>query len=187
MQQIVLEGGFDTPSVDSARSFRGILDAMARPGTIHSLDGAAPPEPLSVAAGAVVLTLCDRSTPLFLAGEYDTPQVRQWIAFHTGAPVASPETCAFALGRWEELVPLSRYPIGTSEYPDSSATLIVQMDALLPNGATLQGPGIKDTAELALPDVTAFQANHTLFPLGLDFIFTSGTQVAALPRSTEVS
>ncbi|MEO0766502.1 MAG: phosphonate C-P lyase system protein PhnH, partial [Pseudomonadota bacterium] len=33
----------------------------------------------------------------------------------------------------------------------------------------------------------AFQRNAMLFPLGLDFMFTSGAQIAALPRSTKVS
>ena len=82
--------------------------------------------------------------------------------------------------------PTIKYAIGTSEYPDRSATLIVESTALLASGATLRGPGIDSQAALSLPEVTAFQSNHALFPLGLDFIFTSGNDIAALPRSTEV-
>ena len=40
---------------------------------------------------------------------------------------------------------------------------------------------------LSLPEVPAFQANSAMFPLGLDFIFTCGDRLAALPRTTEVS
>jgi len=60
------------------------------------------------------------------------------------------------------------------------------MPELSSHGATLSGPGIKDTASLSLPDCAAFQANAMLFPLGLDFIFTCADRLAALPRTTRV-
>ena len=93
----------------------------------------------------------------------------------------------FAVGTWDALAPLSSYPVGTPEYPDRSATLIVECAELAPTGATLRGPGIRSQASLSLPDIEAFQSNHALFPLGLDFILTGGKQVAALPRSTTVT
>lgn len=181
-----LDGGFRDPALDAAKAFRGLMNAMARPGTIHDVTGAAPPEPLSVAAGTALLTLCDAETPLFLSGVYDVANIRDWVTFHTGASLVGPAHCMFALGRWQDLVPLSAYPVGTPEYPDRSATLIVETQGLAQSGATLSGPGIRDTAELALPDIAALQGNHALYPLGLDFLFTEGDRIAALPRSTEV-
>jgi len=187
MQAETLSGGFTDPAIQSAHVFRSVMEAMARPGTIHEITGVEPPVPLSKAAGAVLLTLCDTETPVYLAGDADCDAVRAWLAFHPGAPVTGPSHCIFAVGTWESLGPLSAYPIGTSEYPDRSATLIVERAELAASGATLTGPGIKDAASLTLPDMKAFQANNALFPLGLDFIFTSGSHLAALPRSTEVS
>lgn len=181
-----LEGGFAQPAQEAARAFREVMEAMARPGTIRPISGATPPAPLSQAAGTVLLTLCDGDTPVHLAGACDTPAIRAWLAFHTGAPVAGPDTCAFAVGTWADLAPLSAYRVGTASYPDRSATLIVEMAALEPAGATLTGPGIRDRAALSLPETAAFQSNRALFPLGLDFIFTCGGQLACLPRSTEV-
>lgn len=181
-----LKGGFRNPPVDAAHAFRGVMTAVARPGTIARLVGAAPPVPLSRAAGAVVLTLCDPETPLHLAGDADCDAVRAWVAFHTGAPLVGPSACAFALGTWKALAPHAVYPQGTAEYPDRSTTLIVECDRLEPEGATLTGPGIRDTAALSLPDIDAFRANAARFPLGLDFLFTCGDRVAALPRSVEV-
>ena len=186
MRADALEGGFADPAPDAAHAFRAIMEAMARPGTIHDLVGAAPPAPLSVAAGGALLTLADGTTPVHLAGEADCEAVRRWLAFHTGAPVTGAQTCAFAVGTWAALLPLSSYPVGTPEYPDRSATLIVEVDRLAPEGATLCGPGIREMAELSLPETRAFAENHARAPLGLDFIFTCGAQVAALPRSTEV-
>ena len=85
------------PAIDAAQAFRAIMRAMARPGTIETVAGVAPPPPLSVAAGAVLLTLCDAETPLHLAGEADCDAVRAWVTFHTGAPLARPRT---AVSRW---------------------------------------------------------------------------------------
>lgn len=186
MQASTLSGGFDDPATQSAHAFRSVMEAMARPGTIQDIHGAAPPAPLSPAMGAVLLTLCDTETPVYLAGDMDCEAARAWLAFHTGAPFVGPAQCMFAVGKWDALAPLAVYPIGTSEYPDRSATLIVECSELAA-GATLTGPGIKDQATLSLPELEAFQANRTLFPLGLDFIFTCGERLAALPRSTEVS
>ncbi|MFZ5963655.1 phosphonate C-P lyase system protein PhnH [Thalassococcus sp. BH17M4-6] len=187
MRADTLSGGFDTPAVQSAHAFRSIMEAMARPGIRRDITGAAPPAPLSTAAGGVLLTLCDTDTPVYLAGAADTVDVRAWLAFHTGAPVAGPSHCMFAVGTWDALLPLTTYPIGSAQYPDRSATLIVECDELTASGATLRGPGIPSQAALSLPEIAAFQANRALFPLGLDFIFTSGRQLAALPRTTEVS
>jgi len=182
-----LDGGFADPAREAARAFRAILEAMSRPGRIETVSGTAPPAPCSVAAAAALLTLCDATTPIFLAPSHDTGALRGWITFHTGAPFTGPEHAAFALGTWEALSPVSRYAIGTSEYPDRAATLIVEMDALEAKGATLTGPGIKDTAHLNLPELAAFQQNRRAFPLGFDCIFTCGDRLAGLPRSTQVS
>ncbi|MBV1866781.1 MAG: phosphonate C-P lyase system protein PhnH [Marinosulfonomonas sp.] len=186
MQANTLSGGFADPATQSAHAFRSVMEAMARPGTIQDIHGVAPPAPLSPAMGAVLLTLCDTETPVYLAGDMDCEAARAWLAFHTGAPFVGPAHCMFAVGKWDTIAPLEVYPIGTSEYPDRSATLIVECSELAA-GATLTGPGIKDQATLSLPELEAFQANRTLFPLGLDFIFTCGERLAALPRSTEVS
>ena len=186
METTALQGGFDAPAQQAALAFRQIMEAMARPGQIRKVTGALPPEPLSVAAATVILTLCDTETPVYLAGAHDTPEVRKWIAFHTGAPFTGPAQCHFAVGTWDSLAPLHIYPVGSPEYPDRSATLIVESDTLDTAGATLKGPGIKDQITLSLPDRAAFQMNATQFPLGLDFILTSGTQLAAVPRSTKV-
>ena len=186
MQAQTLSGGFDDPATHSARAFRSIMEAMARPGTLQNVDGATPPAPLSPAAAAVLLTLSDTETPVFLAGDTNCEAVQAWLAFHTGAPLVGPSDCMFAVGTWNALSPLSAYPIGTSEYPDRSATLIVECSDLTNSGANLTGPGIKDKATLSLPEAKAFQTNRALFPLGLDFIFTSGDCLASLPRTTDV-
>lgn len=186
MQTSALTGGFAEAPQDAARAFRAVMNVMARPGLIEDLTGGQPPAPMSVAAGTLALTLLDGNTPVHLAGTLDCQDVRDWITFHTGAPFTGPGHAAFAFGAWDDLLPLTAYPVGTPEYPDRGTTLVVEMPALETAGATLRGPGIKDTAALNLPDPAAFRANEMQFPLGLDFFFTSGDRIAALPRSTKV-
>ena len=181
-----LEGGFTEAPVQSARAFREILEAMARPGWIRRVQGAAPPVPLSVAAGVALLVLTDPTTRLHLAGAADCLAVRDWVAFHIGAPLSCAEDADFAVGTWQALHPVHRFKIGQPDYPDRSATLIVEVDRLANHGAALTGPGIKTAAWLNLPETAAFRANRALFPLGFDTLFTVGDQIAGLPRSTRV-
>lgn len=186
MTQLALSGGFSNPPEQAARAFRAVLEAVSRPGTIWTVEGAVPPAPLSVAAGTVLLTLADGTTPVHLAGAVDCQPVRDWITFHIGAPLVGAEGAMFAVGRWQDLLPIDRFHQGDPDYPDRAATLIVLMDDLANAGARLTGPGIRDAAHLSLPETAAFQRNAAQFPLGLDFIFTAGDRVAALPRSTKV-
>ncbi|MEM8624732.1 MAG: phosphonate C-P lyase system protein PhnH [Pseudomonadota bacterium] len=180
-----LEGGLANAPIDAAHAFRAMLDAMARPGTIQQVGVAAPPTPLGAAAGALLLTLCDPDTPLWLAPSVATDDVRAWIAFHSGAPILGRGEARFAFGAWEDMQPLSSFAIGTADYPDRSATLIVEVEAL-EGDARLTGPGVEAVARLAVPDGEAFRQNAALFPLGLDFFLTCGDRLAAIPRTTRV-
>jgi alpha-D-ribose 1-methylphosphonate 5-triphosphate synthase subunit PhnH len=187
MEADTLSGGFAAPPVEAARAFRAVMRAMARPGTVERVAGAVPPAPMSVAAGVAVLVLCDPGTPVHLAGGHDCAALRDWIGFHTGAPVMADRGAAmFALGAWGALAPLDGYAVGVPDYPDRSATLIVEVERLEPDGARLTGPGIAGAAALSLPEVAAFGANATRFPLGLDFLLCCGDRLAGLPRSTHV-
>ncbi|WP_417807329.1 phosphonate C-P lyase system protein PhnH [Thioclava sp.] len=181
-----LSGGFAQAPQQAAQAFRACLEAMARPGQMQAITGAAPPAPLSPAAGAVLLTLVDQAVTLHLARSHDTPAIRNWVAFHCGAPLVSTERADFALGTWAALDPIERFAIGTPDYPDRSATLIVENAEFGPVNARLSGPGIAVTTPAPLPAIEAFAQNHAQFPLGVDFLLCSGAQVFGLPRSTEV-
>ena len=181
-----LGGGFADVPVQSARAFREVLEAIARPGTIRRVGGASPPAPLSVAAGVALLVLCDPTTGLHLAGAAASPAVRDWVAFHIGAPLVAAEEADFALGTWEALQPVTRFRIGRPDYPDRSATVIVEMDRLGKHGPALTVPGVALATWLNLPETAAFRANRALFPLGFDCLFTAGDRIAGLPRTTRV-
>lgn len=189
-----LAPGFDNPPIDAARAFRAILESMARPGRINVLEtGLDTPAPLLQTTAAVLLTLVDYDTPLWLSPDLRRPEVEAYLRFHCGAPIVeAPGDAAFAVIAADELSPLGRFNAGTPEYPDRSATLILQVDALDSGGGlTLTGPGIDGEHHFAAPPLDgafwrAVQANNERYPLGLDFILAAPEAVAAIPRSTRV-
>ncbi|KAA2312039.1 phosphonate C-P lyase system protein PhnH [Pseudooceanicola sediminis] len=182
----MLTGGFSDAPRQSARAFRAALEAMARPGSTYVLQEMADaPAPVSRAAATLLLVLCDAETPLHLSGVCDTPAIRGWVTFHTGAPLVAAAEAMFVLGDWSSL-DLRVLARGTAEYPDRSATVIVDGD-FEGVDVSLRGPGIKDVSVTRLPDVVVFQENAAHFPLGLDFYFTRGAKLSALPRSTRVT
>ena len=67
MTLLALQGGFADAPIASAHAFRAALTALSQPGQILSVTGAAPPAPVSVAAGVLLLTLVDGTTPVHLA------------------------------------------------------------------------------------------------------------------------
>jgi alpha-D-ribose 1-methylphosphonate 5-triphosphate synthase subunit PhnH len=180
-----LAAGFANPPEESSRAFRAAMQAMACPGTIQTITGPDVPG-LSVAAALLLLTLTDGTTPVLLSGQ--AAEARDWLTFHTGAPVAAtPAQAVFAVGAWNDLGPLTAYPVGTPDYPDRSATLIVEMPGLWDDGPELTGPGIETAVHMSLPEPAALRLNAALYPLGVDLFLTSGTQLAALPRSTHIA
>jgi alpha-D-ribose 1-methylphosphonate 5-triphosphate synthase subunit PhnH len=184
-----LDAGFVDPVRDAQSCFRAVLDAMAHPGRIARVTGVTPPSPLGDAAGAVLLTLVDHETPLWL--DPDAERARQWIEFHCGAPiVADPTACGFALAM--TLPELDRLPTGTHESPETSATVICQVEAF-DTGATfrLKGPGLREPTTLTVKGlprnfVTIWRRNHALFPCGIDLILCAGDRMTALPRTVSI-
>lgn len=91
-----LSPGFADPVADAQACFRAVLDAMSRPGHVREVRGPTAPAPLCNAAGAVLLTLVDHETALWL--DPAAAAARGWIAFHTGAPIVdTPAGAMFTL------------------------------------------------------------------------------------------
>lgn len=184
--------------VISAQSiFRAVMDAMARPGTVQRIDPVADaaPAPMMRGTAAIAMTLFDHDTPIWLdAAMAETRDVGKWLKFHTSAPVVEDTSvCSFALIGDAALLPaLDRFAFGSSEYPDRSTTLILQM-ASLAEGVELElrGPGIDGVASLRVAlqptDLVARLAiNQTLFPRGIDVVLVADDAIAAIPRTTRL-
>jgi alpha-D-ribose 1-methylphosphonate 5-triphosphate synthase subunit PhnH len=179
--------GFADPVADAQASFRAVLDAMAHPGRVRQVgEELQPPAPLAAATAALLLTLVDADTPLFLAPACEA--ARDWVVFHTGAPITDdPAGAAFAV--LTETPQLQPFSVGSNEAPEGSATLIVQVAGFAGGQRWhLSGPGLQHAATLDVaglhPDFPAlWAANHALYPRGVDLLLVCGASVVALPRS----
>lgn len=188
--------GFAEPVLAAQATFRVVMDAMARPGTIRRLAGIAAPAPLSSSAAAVALTLLDYETPFWLdAPLADSGEAARFISFHTGARVTvDPAAAAFAfVAAPEAAPPFARFAQGSAEYPDRSTTLVLQVGELAESGGmVLRGPGIAGTRRLAPSPLPAnfldqLADNRAQFPRGIDILLAAPDAVAGLPRSLHVT
>ncbi|MGA7994572.1 MAG: phosphonate C-P lyase system protein PhnH [Bradyrhizobium sp.] len=192
-----LPAGFADKVLSAQSTFRSVMDAMARPGSMQRIAVATgAPSPLMRGAAAIALTLFDHDTPVWLdAAMSETADVTKWLKFHTGAPViADCSICSFALiGDASALPALDRFAFGSNEYPDRSTTLILQVGSLT-EGARfeLRGPGIDGSAMLqaAIEPADLFERlaiNAALFPRGIDVVLVADDAIVAIPRTTRVA
>jgi alpha-D-ribose 1-methylphosphonate 5-triphosphate synthase subunit PhnH len=191
-----LPAGFADKVRSAQSTFRSVMDAMARPGSVQRIAaGSGAPSPVMRGTAAIALTLFDHDTPVWLdPAMSETSDVTKWLKFHTGAPViADSSVCHFALiGDASALPPLDRFAFGSNEYPDRSTTLILQVESLTRGTRfELRGPGIDGTAVLqaTIQPIDLFErlaVNVEMFPRGVDVVLVDDDAVVALPRTTRL-
>ena len=190
----VIGRAFADPVRASQGCFRQILDAMAEPGSSHTLvPDIQVPRGLTAASALVLLTLIDFETPVWLApGIGDA--AAEYLRFHTGARmVEAPREAHFAVVDGAKLEPgLAAFNPGDDRYPDRSATVIIQCRALTGGAAvTLAGPGIRGTRPVAPAGLwprfwREVAANAERYPLGIDLLLVADRLIMGLPRSCRV-
>jgi alpha-D-ribose 1-methylphosphonate 5-triphosphate synthase subunit PhnH len=169
----------DARHLTDTATFRAVMDAMARPGLVKPLTAVPPDAPAPLNAGAAALALCliDFETPVWLDEAARAGAAPSWLRFETGARIVDdPKAAAFAFVSDARQSPdFMSFALGSADYPDRSATLILQVERFEGDDARrLAGPGIVGTrlfSASSLPD---------------DLIFVSSSAVAALPRSTRI-
>ncbi len=196
MQTAIDRVGFADMIRDAQTSFRSVMEALSRPGrqvTLPSLPAAPTGFPAGMAA--IALTLTDYETPVWFDEKLKAiDEVRNFIAFHTNAPVIdNPSEASFAfLLDAKSLPDLGLFAQGSLEFPDRSTTLVVEVESLTGGmPITIQGPGIETTQTIEASSLpTDFAArltqNRELFPCGVDIILSAGETIIGLPRSVRV-
>jgi alpha-D-ribose 1-methylphosphonate 5-triphosphate synthase subunit PhnH len=188
-------GGFAEPVFDSQSTFKAVMDAMARPGSISEIKAAAaPPLPMGSGAGAIALALCDHDTLVYLTPAMIEAGVQSWLAFHSGALVTGERSeAAFAfVEAGTPLPPLSTFAAGSQEYPDRSTSVVFEVTALVGGQPLmLEGPGIDGPLDIAPAGLPAhFEAmwaeNRALYPRGVDLVLAAGSRILCLPRTVKI-
>jgi alpha-D-ribose 1-methylphosphonate 5-triphosphate synthase subunit PhnH len=191
--------GFSDPVGAAQATFRAALSALAHPGKIETASPPrAHPQALSEATTALLLSLADSDTPVWMPEGLDD-DVKRYLRFHCGCPfVATPAEARFVVVpagfAWPALADCDP---GDAAYPDRSATLLLEVAALAGGPEiVLKGPGINPQREtpqtISIADIPAefwneWHANHRQFPLGVDVFFIHGSQFCALPRTTHAT
>lgn len=187
-----LASGFRNPVFDAQETFRKVMHAMAHPATVATFDvDVEAPDGLGSGLAALLLTLADSDTPVWLdAALAGDPAVLAFLKFHTGAPVtADPGGASLAFARRPaDLPPLSAFAQGSAEYPDRSATIVTTVDSMRAAGWRFHGPGLARPVYWSASGLdddfrAQWTANTGRFPRGVDLVFVSGREIAALPRS----
>lgn len=180
-----LSSGFSS-ALDAQACFRAILSAFSAPGSIVTLPTTlVPPQGLSPASAAVLLTLADTHTKVALG---TASHAHDWLIFHTGAPLVAPEEADFYVTTTRPA--LSALRQGTDAKPEDGATLILDVEQLDGPAFRLSGPGLKTDMTVTLPldhgFVAEWQAQTHNAPRGVDLILCAGNQILALPRSLQI-
>lgn len=179
----------------SQAAFRALMDAFARPGEIKTVDNASAPAPFAPASAALIKSLADYETPVWLDPAFEaSPEAAEWVRFQTGARMTNEKhAAAFALIADPLTMPdFLEFALGSEEYPDRSTTLLLQVADFSGKSFTLTGPGIKESKRAAvsgLPNDFAerMAANRELFPRGVDLVLVAAEHIIALPRSIRIS
>jgi alpha-D-ribose 1-methylphosphonate 5-triphosphate synthase subunit PhnH len=163
------------------QTFRALLDAMARPGSIGRValhDHGGP----FAAAITMLEALLDHEVTFAVVS--DRAALVDIILRQTGSHSVALESAGYVLCDGPSLAAaLRRVDTGDLEYPDRSATVISLVHSVSERAGagirlTLSGPGIKETRDvwidgLTPESVTALQEANAFPPLGIDMILVS--------------
>jgi len=169
------------PVHGTRESFRALLDAMSRPGTVE-----AAPEPADY---AVVATLVDHEVGCWT----DDEALRSALASQGRLDAVDQSEAAVVHARDHEHVAVEDCRRGSLVEPSDGATVVYRVDDIaegadpdLPT-VELTGPGVDGSARLsvALPaaELDAITETQADYPRGVDAVFASSDAVAAIPRS----
>ncbi|UQY42815.1 phosphonate C-P lyase system protein PhnH [Mixta hanseatica] len=178
-----LLASLNRPVVETQHVLRRILKAMNEAGVTVMLPCAQRWAGLSPAATALLMTLSEADTPLWLDEQLDTPALRECLRQAGSAPLSHQQPAGLLLLHSDSNPDL--HAIATV-----GATVILEVPAL--NGGLtlrLRGPGIQERRAVApqLPSkVIEFLRDWPLNGQGINLMLTCGDMLMVLPRSAQV-
>jgi alpha-D-ribose 1-methylphosphonate 5-triphosphate synthase subunit PhnH len=196
-----IPAGFGNESHSSQQIFRSALKALSYPGRLLELqhDASTPKGVNSVVAG-MLLALLDSETSLWCTNSKSLNLATEWLNFHTDCVVLdTPEKADFLwVEHIHDLPHFETLKRGTNQYPDRSATCIIEVPKLSEKTSPfyqLKGPGIQSQENLFIQgwqqkeylmffDFWNTNAQH--FPCGVDVYMSDSSHLLGLPRTTQL-
>jgi alpha-D-ribose 1-methylphosphonate 5-triphosphate synthase subunit PhnH len=197
------------PIYDAQRHFRTLLDCTARPGTIGLLENVGVDVPTGIrrASALIALTLFGADTTFCILPE-PSPKTSAFFRESTAATEAPFSEADFLILLDDGLVDghaarLEHIRLGTLVFPDTAATVILQVEAISPAPMSnslrlrLTGPGIESETVVFVSGVAESFLSlrrelNSEFPLGFDLFLacdslSAGPCILSLPRTTSVA
>ena len=183
---------FAQPVDDAQQTFRILLSAMAEPLLPRALPVLPPALPgLKASTAAMLYTLADQEVRVWLPALPN--ETVSSLRFHTGMRVAElPEEADFIIiAAGMPLPDLLTLKAGSAEYPDRSATLLIEVASFAEDQVEGSGPGFAAPRRFGAAGLPSgfwaeWQRNHARFPLGVDAVLITDTHIAGLPRSARI-
>lgn len=181
----------DPTTVRDHESFRVLLQAFARPGTVRYLhpdcrDG-------DDAVGIVADCLLDAECTIGAAsGERD--DAAALLARRTGCRCTDAAVADFVLAGPGVGAALATLRTGVPDYPDRGATVVYRVEEISAEGGDWlwRGPGIPECAAPRIAgldggELAMLREINSAYPLGLDALFVAAAgAILAMPRSTRL-
>ena len=166
--------------VTQQQTFRKLMNAFSYPGRTQTFaDGSV--------LGSVLATLVDSEVSL----SDPDGQIDELLSTRLSARYADNDEADFIVASGA-IDPEWTPRLGTLSSPEYSATILIKVHSLSEgDGWELTGPGIQDTTRIQVAGLAPawLKARHgwcANFPLGVDWILFSETQLIALPRTTRI-
>jgi alpha-D-ribose 1-methylphosphonate 5-triphosphate synthase subunit PhnH len=182
---------------DAQKQFRIVLDAMAHPGIIYTLNDFDLETPLyfSKASAVIAFTLLNADASFHAMGDFG---INQYIALNTAANEKTFEKADFVFMNGQDNPDaLSDFKIGSLSYPEDSATVIIDVEKVSDSNfeksieIIFRGPGVEIQNKVFIGGIRTeildkVKEINFEFPLGIDLIFCDkDNQIVGLPRSNK--
>ncbi|WP_158020794.1 phosphonate C-P lyase system protein PhnH [Chromobacterium sphagni] len=187
-----MRAAFADPVAHAQQIFRHALAALAEPMLPQTLSILPPALPgLKAGTAALLYTLLDQDVGVWLPALPDDTVAS--LRFHTGMRLVDlPEQADFiVVAQGMPLPDLASLKAGSAEYPDRSATLLIETAGFNQDQVEGSGPGFQTPRRFGIDGASPgfwrqWQSNHARFPLGVDALLITDTQLAGLPRSAVI-
>ncbi len=164
-------------------NFRPILQAISRPGSLHSIE-------FHDNSGILATAMLLLYPSIYFYSNIDI----SWdlIAAVTGASQGGSNTADYLFCREPCLKEIEVAKTGDTENPEKASTLLIEVNNFSSGvDVQLSGPGIKNMKQCTLPIskelITARAEKNKSFPMGIDLFFLSSKkEIMGLPRTTKV-
>lgn len=181
---------------DAQTHFRIILDSMARPGKVNNIGEIKiqSPEKLNTTSALVGFALLNSDVTFYTNN--NSSEISEYFIVNTNSKFATIEHADFVfINGTDDGQILLETNAGVLEYPEKSATVIIDVDNIydVPKDQTheiiLQGPGVDGEKRVYVRNISAsilesMKEQNSEYPLGIDVILTDREgNIMCIPRS----